>query len=56
MTPTQFTTLTPGQHVRITGYTKQGIVLRKSRYVSSALIRWPGGTIAWEEYYRLELV
>ena len=56
MTSKQFSTLTPGQHVRLAGHTAEGIVIRISRHVPSALVRWRGGDISWEEYYRLEVI
>lgn len=56
MSLTKFSAILPGRHVRLAGHTDTGIIIRKSRYVPSVLVRWRGGTLAWEEYYRLELI
>lgn len=55
MTLNQFNNLTTGRRVRLAGSTETGIIIAKSKYVTSALVRWTGGDVAWEEYYRLEL-
>lgn len=47
--------LTSGRRVRLAGSTETGIIIAKSKYVNSVLVRWTGGDVAWEEYYRLEL-
>lgn len=55
MTLNQFNNLTSGRRVRLAGSTETGIIIAKSKYVTSALVRWTEGDVAWEEYYRLEL-
>lgn len=55
MTLNQFNNLTTGRRVRLAGSTETGIIIAKSKYVTSTLVRWTGGDVAWEEYYRLEL-
>lgn len=55
MTLNQFNNLTSGRRVRLAGSTETGIIIAKSKYVTSAIVRWTGGDVAWEEYYRLEL-
>lgn len=55
MTLNQFNNLAPGRRVCLAGSTETEIIIAKSKYVTSALVRWTGGDVAWEEYYRLEL-
>ena len=55
MTLNQFNNPTPGRRVRLAGSNETGIIITKSKHITSALVRWTGCDVAWEEYYRLEL-